>query len=360
MTDFIEAYGDIPESDITEINGTDTDDVIRIPIMDRALTVYGNTGDDNIRGYGLNDNTIYAGDGNDTIETSGVGNSIIYGGRGNDYISCAFEDDDSSAHYELIFNNGDGKDSVNTSSNDTVLKFTGTNISDIHLEKLGNNLVIKYNSDRDSVDIRYVYEDNNQEYDNDITSKYTIEDMNGTQTSLTDFITAYGDIPEASEGYWIIGTETDDRIRIPDITSPDTVYNAGLDKKYIIADAEGNDILNIRANDINISDVTILFNINEDGTEFGDISILENTNIDKWENSEDFEEIVIKDNSIETINYNDDKTITSADIEQLAQDVATWLNQNDYTNVQEVLNGGNEADIDSLIAVFQGANWQQM
>ena len=63
--------------------------------------------------------------------------------------------------------------------------------------------------------------------------------------------------------------------------------------------------------------------------------------------------------SIETINSAYGEVLTTTQINQLRSDIAAWLHDNGFESVQQILDSGNETNINNLIAEFQKANWQQ-
>ena len=115
------------------------------------------------------------------------------------------------------------------------------------------------------------------------------------------------------------------------------------------------------------TDLSIIFNVDKGYTSssgvgnIGDVYIVDGTNLSAWVNGNDFKGITIKNNVVETINSADGYSITSTQIAQLAETVATWLSSKDYNDVQAVLDGGITDDINTLTTYFaQDSNWNVM
>ena len=313
-----------------KINGTETDDIIRIPNVDSALIVDGADGDDYIYSWNSNGNVIYGGNGNDELNIGGD-NNTIYGGKGNDYISLSVESDEGESTnytYNVVFNNGDGHDTLNADYSDVILNFADTLVNDITLEKLSNDLVIKYNDGADSVSIRNYFDEEYIEYRAD----YTIKDREGTETSLSEFITSYGEISEAIITE-INGTETDDIIQIPhktgitingndgddyingweDMKSNKNIINGGNGNDEIVIEGEKNTISGGKGNDyVQLSGSTnnLIFN-NGDGDDF--------INLNDGNAVFEFTETAISNLSLErfgdnlVIKYSDSDSVTVRD-----------------------------------------------
>ena len=67
----------------------------------------------------------------------------------------------------------------------------------------------------------------------------------------------------------------------------------------------------------------------------------------------------VNGHSIETVETVDNYTLTLADINQLRENIAGWLHDGGFESVQQIIDSGNETNINNLIAQFQTANWQQ-
>ena len=122
---------------------------------DTNEVIHGLGGDDVIYGYDGND-TIYGDEGNDTIY-GGNGNDVFVGETGNDWLSGDYGND------TYIFNKGDGNDTIRdyemsstSGKSDRIIFGEGINPDDVRLERVGNDLVIRY-TEKDSVTVKDAY-----------------------------------------------------------------------------------------------------------------------------------------------------------------------------------------------------------
>ena len=122
---------------------------------DMNEVIHGLGGDDVIYGYDGND-TIYGDEGNDTIY-GGNGNDVFVGGTGNDWLSGDYGND------TYIFNKGDGNDTIRdyemsstSGKSDRIIFGEGINPDDVRLERVENDLVIRY-TEKDSVTVKDAY-----------------------------------------------------------------------------------------------------------------------------------------------------------------------------------------------------------
>ena len=122
---------------------------------DTNEVIHGLGGDDVIYGYDGND-TIYGDEGNDTIY-GGNGNDVFVGGTGNDWLSGDYGND------TYIFNKGDGNDTIRdyemsstSGKSDRIIFGEGINPDDVRLERVENDLVIRY-TEEDSVTVKDAY-----------------------------------------------------------------------------------------------------------------------------------------------------------------------------------------------------------
>ena len=122
---------------------------------DTNEVIHGLGGDDVIYGYDGND-TIYGDEGNDTIY-GGNGNDVLVGGTGNDWLSGDCGND------TYVFNKGDGNDTIKdyemssaSGKSDRIIFGEGINPDDVRLERVGNDLVIRY-TEKDSVTVKDAY-----------------------------------------------------------------------------------------------------------------------------------------------------------------------------------------------------------
>ena len=122
---------------------------------DTNEVIHGLGGDDVIYGYDGND-TIYGDEGNDTIY-GGNGNDVFVGETGNDWLSGDYGND------TYIFNKGDGNDTIRdyemssaSGKSDRIVFGEGINPDDVRLERVENDLVIRY-TEKDSVTVKDAY-----------------------------------------------------------------------------------------------------------------------------------------------------------------------------------------------------------
>lgn len=112
----------------------------------------GTDGDDTLSGKIGND-YLLGGSGNDTISAID-GNDKIYGGTGNDILNGGHGDD------TYFFNLGDGEDVIKEDSNDLnadrIVFGEGIEAENILLERIGEDLIIKYSAN-DKVTIKNAY-----------------------------------------------------------------------------------------------------------------------------------------------------------------------------------------------------------
>ena len=218
--DRIYTYGD---TTLNKIYACDGNDLINIDVDN--ITAYGGNGCDNVS-INASGTTVYGGDGNDRISSFGT-NNIIIGGKGNDRLTVS-GNFMSEEEYQtvFIFNKGDGNDSLTSWSNHSVLKFADSSLSDLKLERLGDGLIIKYNSGKDSVMLRAFYG-----YD---AGEYSLVDKNGQEKTLDDFIADYKTIPLYSAKKFV-GNKDNDDFRLEDV------------KNLIVDASDGNDRMSITA-----------------------------------------------------------------------------------------------------------------
>ena len=118
----------------------------------RNETYHAGAGNDTIEA-GLGDDIIYGESGDDTI-IAGDGNDKLYGGAGNDILDGGYGDD------TYYFNLGDGEDIIKENSNtlnaDRIVFGEGIKLEDILLERIGEDLIIKYSAN-DKVTIKNAY-----------------------------------------------------------------------------------------------------------------------------------------------------------------------------------------------------------
>lgn len=388
--------------------------------MDGDDTIYAGGGNDNIRGgngndklygeagndrlYGDNGNdTIYGGDGNDTIY-GGNGDDIIYGNTGNDKL---YGDAGRNVFY---FKEGDGADTIymNTRGDDTIV-FDKSLEGTLTFDKSGNNLVINYGSKGDSVTIINYLRTKNPALKNIAFGDYDKPSLNFAENgiSLSDIITQkdvqkftlangrsanmdyykgneYNNLIISTNNYTTVNAGGgDDTIYLQSREA--AAYGGAGDDKYIVSslrnitkieDNSGDDTVKILDSYKNMKilfDVKIDNNgnaLNSTDSDYDSLYILNNATFNRIKSTGK----VNAASGVEITNFTksgDSKTsvqkieanngyMNILELNTLKNEVAGWLAQSGkYTSAMDVLDGGNKADINSLLAVYQNADWQQ-
>ncbi|MBK8186313.1 MAG: hypothetical protein IPK77_03155 [Cellvibrio sp.] len=140
-------------------------------------TVYAGGGDDSISAQGGND-FLYGEVGNDTLSgdsgsdllEGGEGNDVLNGGSGADILDGGVGNDvlnGGTGNDIYIFRKGSGVDTLNTYDSDTakidIIRFIDVNISEITLNKTGNDLIINYGTG-DKITVESFYYSSSYEF----------------------------------------------------------------------------------------------------------------------------------------------------------------------------------------------------
>lgn len=355
--------------------------------------------------------TIIGGNRDDKITSAG-GDDKIYGGKGNDTINL------SNGSKTIYFNKEDGNDIVSVSKNAsaTLNMYDGDEILGLIYTKSGNNLVInrmiddeydetgKYTKDlTDSVTIKNYFSNSGN-----VTSSYT--DLHGyLQTEINDFVnsgalslygsdtvkntingTKYNDCIyagnkttkiTAGEGTnVIIQSQNGDNLTVTSGKGNDTYTLKDLTKKVTITDNGGNDSLTVDADTTGYSQHYI-FDVKADGTLKDNSLKIIYTNDERYNNNsffaydiennkQNFTKTYMYDESVKINNFfiKDGRTGTGVienmpadiDFNKVRQDVASWLNANNFASVSDFFNKGAGTTEDTviamkdLIAIFDG------
>ena len=391
---------------ITGADGNDTvyagagNDNVRGGNGDDVL--YGEAGDDRLYGDNGND-IIYGGDGNDIIY-GGNGDDIIYGNPGNDKL---YGDAGRNVFY---FKEGDGADTIymNTRGDDTIV-FDKALKDTLTFDKSGNNLVINYGSKGDNITIINYLRTNNPALKNIIFADYDKPELNFADNgiSLTGDIITQKDIRKftlangrtANMDYFkgnefnnlIVSTNNyatveagggDDTMYLQSREAK--AYGGDGNDKYIVTslrnntyieDNSGNDTVKILDSYKNMK---VLFNVAIDAagntintdSDYDSLCILNNATFNRIKSTgkldvtsgveiANFTKSGDSKTSIQRIETNNGY-MDSAQLDALKNEVAGWLIQSEkYTSAMDVLDGGNKADINSLLTVYQNADWKQ-
>ncbi|MDE6745749.1 MAG: hypothetical protein K2J72_03815, partial [Oscillospiraceae bacterium] len=152
-------------------------------LLNVAQTIHGSgVIEDYTKGYGNKNNTLVGSDKADKLYGYG-GTDTLIGGKGDDVLYGGWEDD------TYIFNLGDGNDIIEdyvasslNSKDDKVIFGEGISAEDITFSKQGNDLVISYGSEGDTVTVQNQYYNNYYEIERFETSDgYSISN---TQVNL--------------------------------------------------------------------------------------------------------------------------------------------------------------------------------
>ncbi len=281
-----------------EIQGSAMTDYING--TDKDDLIYGNDGHDIINGNKGND-TIIGGGGSDTID-GGDGDDIIYGML-NEY-SSIHEGSDN------ILRGGNGNDIIYGTWGDDILN--GDNGNDI-IYGLGGNDTIS-----GGAGTNYLY------------SGTSATGKKGNNTYINSSL--------ANNDIIFDSGSMDDYGFIEDY---DTLLLTGDNKNSLI----------------------LYFDLTLNGT-----NIVANSSRNMYiTNTADFgsssKGVIVRDNfitgrSIEKVTTADGYYLTDTQINNLRQNIANWLYTNGFTSVQEIIDSGNQTNINALIAQFQNANWQ--
>lgn len=377
------------------LKGTVLADIIKGGDLNDVLSGY--DGDDILYGEGGND-IIYGGNGND----------VLYGGKGDDKL---YGDAGRNTYY---FKEGDGKDTVymNAKGIDTIV-FGSSLESTVNFDKSGNNLVINYGTNGDSVTIVNYLSTRNPSVKNIVFADYNKPRTDFTTEAgwkLSDIIIqgkigalSFENLPNSVIGGQFNGNRYNNLIIAADRYSVveagdgnDTIYlqskqaaayGENGNDRYIVSslanttyieDNAGNDKLQILDSYKNIK---LLFNIEVNGGKIANSSvdidglyILNNSTYSRVKTKgvkafyENLPAVCIDDfsntkigTSVKTIETKDGYYLGETQLNKLREEVASWLAANDYTSALNVLGSGDKADINNLLAVYQNnTDWQKM
>ena len=393
------------------IGGNGNDIIHSSTNVESSCEIQGGAGNDTIYTYSDTDsnidsvdniegmqkiNIVRAGSGNDEIHTS-KGQNNIYIESTTDVTNAANDSD--------IYYYGGGED---------YLYFENTDFSEWIFEQKNNDLIIHHaNENKFTIKDYFTFDDPHiyisDKTDEDIEIEFwdIRSFLNVNYTGVTVYGTAENDTINVNGSnnyrYNLYGYDGDDKITSTggvcimnggngndiyeakseynqiweiDINSnPYTIFdsndtiNAYIDKSTSIYDYMGtNDELNIinsANNNATHDNINIVFNISNtyttaQGITFGNTLILDDTNTSNWAKNTNYKGIGIAGNQIETINASDGYYVTSTQIAQLAEDVASWLTTKGYETVSEVITAEKTVgDIDALLAKFDTIEWQQ-
>ena len=359
-----------------------TKDTDRIFGSDKADTIYLNRSDKVYPGKG--DDTLiwqYEGSYNGYPSTMGQQEVYLKNGDGND--TFIFEGRPTS-FYQLHFDTGTTL-KYERKNNDLVIhsmygdnQHDSVTIKDWKVSDLSGGRILVYQGEEIGNQDKYTAAIRDDEK-NGILQVFSVNtslnlnlygsDDNDALSMRGTNINAYG--YAGDDLYYVRGTG----LSINDSAGNETYRGYALQNKATINDLAGNDTLTLFDETYgNLNDnmenrqVQLLFNVANnykaaDGVAaVGDIIVTADSskaNYDLWQNDGDFKGISIKNNAVENINTLDGYSVTNADIATLAENVATWLSDNGYADVNAVFAENDADNITALIAQFNTANWQE-
>jgi Ca2+-binding RTX toxin-like protein len=331
--------------------------------------IYLMQGDDILNVASSGNNIIEPSKGNDKVYSKGGGNDEIYASPGTDYI------EDWYGNERYIYNKGDGQDVILDKRGNDIVKFgRGFVKSDLTFAKSGNDLVVRFrNSSYDRLIIKnwvqsssnkietFELWDGSRVYSSEIDRKIGIASTTAAKTlSAAENISQLSFMKSAvaaSENIaaTITGTNSYDRItsgnagddvynlqkgndRIMDYTGNDTyLFNKG-DGKDNIGDDKGSDTIafgsGISMDNISFVKENLDLIIKLNGTE-------DSVNVNKWFRS--------ANNQIEKINFEDGSYLTSSDVNQIVQQIASYSSKAE-TEVYSTDASSNQQDL-TLVTV---------
>ena len=304
------------------------------------------------------DNTIVAGKGNDVINIVGAGEKDVY------------------------IKNADGNDKITGIENSTALNIHFEEIDDgVQLEftKKGNDFIIrrsyldtkgKLKTATTTITNLFKRGTDGSWLNTDKIHLFVKDDVPVELDKIQIGISGKGKIDGTPFADFILGSKGNDTINsnggndyLRGGKGNDTYNVLNLEDNIFIQDEKGNDTLNILNS--NSWNVNFIFNVNKDG-KFG----MNEDNLFLYKDDEALEGwdgtvnsisngITIEGfNSIEKIKTEDGGYIGTKELNALKEKVTSWLNTNNYDDVQSVLESGNSQDRDDLMAIFNSVDWQ--
>ena len=373
-------------------------------IQDKARFITGTSGDDTVTGFGEWQNVITAGAGNDVIYANsqgdlidaGEGNDTVYGNSGNDRITGGTGNDileGSTGSDTYIFAPGFGVDTIYDNDNGQgnsldVVEFTaGIASEDVVVRRLSNGdleLTILGTSDKLTVERYFSNYYKNSSWNTGTDSnaieefhfadntvwdiddiKAMVRTINGTENGEVlygyedaDTITAGGGDDSVYAGYGndvISGGSGDDALYSED---GNDILNGGTgndhldggygDDTYIFSGTFGND----QINDYYGNDLVQFSDLGKDSLVFEQVGNAlritpggssDSVSIGYWYSYNDYK--------IETIKDASGNTISSSQVEQLIQAMASWSNDNNGMSWSQALSS-NSQDVQNIVAQY--------
>jgi Ca2+-binding RTX toxin-like protein len=256
--------GDIENYFNARVHITDGDDSVDVRYIVENFSLDGGLGNDTILGsHGTTDffgnqvdghDTLLGGAGNDSL-AGGAGNDMLIGGTGNDTLE-GFGD-------TFIYNLGDGRDTIVTSSPTTTLRFgAGITFSSLQLERMYKDMVIVL-SDTDRIILQGGIDGNLPD------TLPRLEFADGSSYTSSQLRQALVDTQATASNDFIMGTQANDTLKgavghdtlIGGDWGNDTYELNGINGTKVIYDTLDTDVLDL--SDISSSAVT-LAKVNDD------------------------------------------------------------------------------------------------
>jgi Ca2+-binding RTX toxin-like protein len=374
-------------------------------IKDKARFMTGSANDDTIYGFGDQQNIINAGDGNDTVYAGSSLNDELYGEAGNDTLvgswsSEKFDGGSGNDYMEgnagddtYVFGVGYGQDVIYDSDQgqgaglDKITFLEGIDPADVTAKRLSNSdLELTFTGTSDKLTIERYFSPyyKNSSWNTGVNSnvveefhfadntvwgiddvKTMVRTINGTEND--DVLYGYddGDTITAGAGDDIVyagyandvvyggagndmlyGEDGDDQLNGG--IGNDTLDGGYGDDTYTFSGAFGND----QINDYHGNDLVQFSDLNKDAIMFEQVGnalqitsagASDSVSIGYWYSYNDYK--------VETIKASDGSTISSSQVEQLIQAMASWSSNNSGMSWSQAL-ASNSQDAQSIVAQY--------
>lgn len=319
--------------------------------------VDGGTGNDNIRG-GYGNDTLKGGSGNDVI-FSDNGTNNIYAGKGNDHIYVN-PSDNSSANNYVRGDSGNDTINVEAGNNNLIYGDSGNDDISVYGTAVNNKIYAGTGNDiiRDNGSSTQIYAGSGNDQIS-ISSSANYSEVEAG--SGNDEIIVHGNEVKIEGGsgndtYHLYSYYTD----IEDSSGNDKYYVDSLEDlghTYTIDDSKGKDTLYINRTKNDLSLMRFNLELNSKGkiNDMDDITLRIGS---ERENGEIKIEEYFGSGCIERIESSDGYYLTKAQLQNVAQEIAAWLVENNFSSEQVAANASSE-NYDMLRAFYNDVNWQK-
>ena len=300
------------------------------------------------------------------------------------------------------FSVGDGNDIIYMGTGDDTLNIQNANIEDLHYEKSGNHLIVKYGED-DSITVNNYFITKNKSVDEIIATNGTVSlDNDIVISKSSEFDTVhietddgvinipadcyignnYNNLVVANNNRKLNFVETDDGDDVIYCQAKQIIAKGGDgDDTYVISslnnateiedEGGGKDILQIADKS---SNVNIIFNVKanpDKNINETSMMILNRANLNRLISTRNIETITggidifdyfsedgaFGSGAVERIETKDGY-VTLSQIDEVKSEVASWLTENNFASSVDVLSDGNKNQINELLAIYQNIDWQ--